>query len=597
MDPKDEIKQKIEISELIGEYLQFKPAGSNSFKAVCPFHSEKTPSFQVSSEKQIWHCFGCGEGGDCLSFVMKMEGMDFPEALLHLGKKVGVEVKRFSSVEGNLKQRLLELNDLAAKFFRKVLLDSTKATNVRDYVLSREIPENISEKFRLGFALDDWNALTVFLLKKGYSETEIIQAGLGLKKKSGSGIVDRFRNRMMIPLFDHHGNVVGFTGRVLPGSDKDGPKYMNSPETPIYHKGSLLYGLNFAKRGVKDNKCVVVVEGNLDVIASHKIGVDNVVASSGTALTEDQIKLLSRYTNTIVFAFDQDVAGFNAAKRGISIARSLDFDVRAAILPDLFNDPDDLIKNSPDIWKEITTNSVPIMEYLINSVVKGKDVTNIDDKRLIAKELLPAISDMNNVVEREHWLQKVSGLLGVETSILRTSITNTHKKINKEKKLNKKVAQINVVNKGTKQEQAAFLLIGSLVSKQELFTSVFDLILVDYLPSDNTKKLYNYCVNEYHQSSQTVQKSFFKRLRSTLESEKQEDLLSLLDKSSLLAEEAFQNLSQTKVLEQLNRLIVLLRASFLKDQKKKFAIKIRQAESAGDQSAVHELIKQLKELN
>lgn len=597
MDPKDEIKQKIEISELIGEYLQLKPSGSSSFKAVCPFHSEKTPSFQVSSEKQIWHCFGCGEGGDCLSFIMKMEGMDFPEALLYLGKKVGVEVKRFSSIDGNLKQRLLAINEISAKFYRRVLLDSPKAAHVRDYVIKRNIPENISEKFRFGFAMDDWNTLTAFLLKKGYSETEIVQAGLGLKKKSGNGIVDRFRNRFMVPLFDHHGNTVGFTGRVLPGSEKNGPKYMNSPETPIYHKGSLLYGLNFAKKGIKEHKCVVVVEGNLDVVASHKIGMDNVVASSGTALTEDQIKLLSRYTKTIVFAFDQDAAGFNAAKRGISIARSFEFDVRAAILPEEFNDPDDLINSSPDIWRDITTNSVPFMEYLINSVIKGKDVTNIDDKRLIAKELLPAISDMKNVVEKEHWLQKVSGLLGVETSMLRTFITNTNKKTDRYKKVDKKVVQANINSKGTRQEQAACLLIGSLVGQQELFTSVYNLISVDYLPSDNIKRLYNYCVNEYHHTGQTVQKSFFKRLRSTLESEKQEDLIDLLDKSSLLAEEAFQNLSQTKVLEQLNRLIVLLKVSFLKDQKKNLAIKIRQAESAGDQSEIHKLIKQLKEFN
>jgi len=304
MDPKDEIKEKIDLQELISEYLPLKPSGSGSFKGLCPFHTEKTPSFNVSPDKQIWHCFGCSEGGDCFSFIQKMEGMTFPEALMHLGKRVGVEVTRFSSKEGNEKQRALEMHEHAETFYRKVLTDGNGSSAARAYVLKRAIPEELAVKFGIGFAPDEWNALAAVLLKRGFSETEIVQAGLGLKKKSGSGIIDRFRNRLMIPLRDRHGKTVGFTGRILPGSSDTGPKYMNSPETVIYRKSRLVFGLEFAKTACRERGTIIVTEGNLDVVASHKAGVENSVASSATALTEEQLALMKRYTDTIIFAFD-----------------------------------------------------------------------------------------------------------------------------------------------------------------------------------------------------------------------------------------------------------------------------------------------------
>ncbi len=351
MDQKEEIKTRVDIAELIGEYLTLKPAGGGSFKALCPFHAEKTPSFHVSKEKQIWHCFGCGEGGDCFSFVMKMDGLDFPEALRVLGKRVGVEVARFDTTASNERQRLVELNEFAAACYHKALLDSPNAAEARAYVERRGITPELLEKFRLGFAPDAWDGLSKFLERKGFRLAEAERAGLVQRRRSGQGFLDRFRCRLMVPLRDHHGSVVAFTGRLLPspltpplagGETREvGPKYLNSPETAVYHKGELLFGLDLAKSEIKEQKAVVIFEGNLDVIASHKAGIENVVASSGTALTQHQLDLLKRFTDTLVFSFDEDAAGFHAARRGIALARERGFQIKVALLPpEAGKDPD-----------------------------------------------------------------------------------------------------------------------------------------------------------------------------------------------------------------------------------------------------------------
>ncbi len=592
MDPKDEIKQKIDIAELIGEYLTLKPSGSHGFKGLCPFHGEKTPSFHVSADKQIWHCFGCSEGGDCFSFVMKMEGMDFPEALMHLGKRVGVEVKRYSSADQNVRGRMLSINELAAKYFQKVLLDSPKAKHARDYVTKRNISDEISQRFQLGCAPDSWDALSLFLIKKGYSESEIVTSGLALRKKSGSGIIDRFRNRLMVPLCDHHGNVVGFTGRVL--SEKDKPKYMNSPETPVYHKGSLVFGLHLAKRSAKEKGSIVVVEGNLDVIASHKTQVQNIVASSGTALTEDQLTLLKRYTNSILFALDSDAAGFEAAKKGIRLAKQLDLDVRAIILPNDVKDPDDVIQKGPSIWEQCVNESVPIMEYLISHVTTGKDFTNVDDKRAIAAELLPFLQDIKNVVEREHWLQVVGDLLRVESSVLRQSLSPKTKTPVKTKQISREGATKS--RKISKYEQAVLMLLGAcfLDSTDEKFIlgqlDQFD------LPTKDLSELYKLMEEEYNSPVKSAQKSYFKRLEERIAGQSEsESMLSLLNKSCIFAEKSFLKMSQQQVLKQLQILIKILQSQNERARKKELATKIRQAELAGDKDLVEKLLKEFNQ--
>ncbi len=607
MDPKDEIKQKIDIVELIGESVQLKVAGSGGLKGLCPFHGEKTPSFHVSRDRQIWHCFGCGEGGDCFAFVMKMDGMTFPEALMHLGKKTGVEVRRLPTVETNVKQRMYQVNDLAQKFFRKVLLDSASALTARAYVESRGISVELAETFGIGYAPDEWEALSGFLLKRGFSETEIVQGGLALKKKSGSGVIDRFRNRLMIPLRDHHGNVVGFTGRSLPTYDpqpttSDSPKYMNSPETPIYHKGALVFGLDLAKRAIREKGFVVIVEGNLDVVASHKAHVGNIIASSGTALTGDQLTLLKRYTDKIVFAFDADAAGFTAAKKGISIARGLEFDVRAAILPDGVKDPDELVQQNPIAWEALVVESVPIMEFLIAHVTNGKDLRQVDDKREVAKELLPAISEMSSVVEREHWLQVVADLLQISADQLRASLSPVS--IEPRLKPGATTARLSL----PKDEQVRRLLFGYAIQS----VSQFDKLSVRIEPvlqaDDLWITLYKLAVSAYDPNSQAApthnhyavgaptdnvgaQTSYFSRIRSLTDGHThQEALEALLDTSILMAEETFQDLPENLVLQQIEHLFSLLNTLAISRDREALARALRQAELAGDDKEVQRLL-------
>lgn len=520
---------------------------------------------------------------------MKMDGMTFPEALMHLGKKTGVEVRRLPTVESNTKQRLYQVNELAQKFFRKVLLDAAGAEAARAYVESRSIPAELADIFGIGYAPDEWDALSGFLQKRGFSENEIIQGGLALKKKSGSGVIDRFRHRLMIPLRDHHGNVVGFTGRSMPGDDQ-GPKYMNSPETPIYHKGSFVFGLDLAKRAIREKGFVVIVEGNLDVVASHKVGVQNIIASSGTALTQDQLTLLKRYTETIVFSFDADAAGFAAAKKGISLARGLGFDVRSAILPDGVKDPDELVQQNPLAWETLVVKSVPIMEFLIAHVTKGKDLRQVDDKREVAKELLPAISDMSSVVEREHWLQVVADLLSISADQLRASL---------QPPTSVKPSTSSTVSKPSlpKDEQARRLLFGFAIQTPSQFESVVARLKPLALNSQLWITLYNLALSAYDPSSQAAQTSHFSRIRSlTSGHADQEALEALLDTSILMAEETFADIPENQWLPRIEELFSVLSTLGLSRDREALARALRQAELVGDQEEVKRLLNSMPRL-
>ncbi|MBI2485029.1 DNA primase [Candidatus Uhrbacteria bacterium] len=420
MDVKEEIRNRVDIADFIGEYLELKKAGAGSFKAVCPFHAEKTPSFHVSKEKQIWHCFGCGEGGDVFAFLMRMEGIEFPEALRLLGKRAGVEIPRFSSTESNERSRVVEVNTMARAFYAKVLETSTLALEAREYVAKRAIPQELVQDFGLGYAPDRWDGLVVALRKRDFSDQELLAAGLA--QRGRMGLIDRFRNRLMIPLEDAHGNTVGFTARVLPSATADaGPKYLNSPETAAYHKGEILFGLSKAKQDIKREHTVIIVEGNLDVIASHKAGVKHVVASSGTALTQAQIQLLKRYTTRLIFCFDQDAAGFAAALRGIHLATELGCDVEVLLIPrEAGKDPDEVVQKDPELWRRIVSVPVPIMPYYFEHATRGKNLQDVVVKREVGHFLLGEIGRLSDAIEREHWLQKLSDLLRTDISVLRS---------------------------------------------------------------------------------------------------------------------------------------------------------------------------------
>ncbi len=421
MEPKELIREQIDVADLVGEYLQLKKAGQGSFKAICPFHSEKTPSLYVSRPKQIWHCFGCDKGGDIFAFMMDMEGVEFIEALQLLAKKAGVALPKFEKKNTDKNDRLKAINQLAAEVYSRYM-SSNSGIAVREYIKKRGFKEETLMAFGIGYAPDSYTALIDIARKKGVSEKELQDAGLALPSRRG-GSIDRFRHRLMIPFRDPHGNTIGFTGRVL--RKEDTPKYMNSPQTPIYDKGGFIFGLDLAKTAIKKAGEVILVEGNLDVLASYQAGVTNVVATSGTAFTERQLKLLKRYTTKLVFCFDADAAGFEAARRGMRLAIVNGFEVRVIPLNDKEGkDPDEVVKKSPERWVELVENHVDHMTYLYERIVSDVDISSVSEKTKAGTDFMNEIRTLQSPIEREHWLKRLSEAVDTPIGQLRSALKN-----------------------------------------------------------------------------------------------------------------------------------------------------------------------------
>ncbi|PIS30692.1 MAG: DNA primase [Candidatus Portnoybacteria bacterium CG08_land_8_20_14_0_20_40_83] len=430
--PVDEIKSRLDIIEVIGSYIKLSKAGRN-YKARCPFHSERTPSFMVSPERQIWHCFGCNAGGDIFAFVKQIEGIEFGDALRMLAQRAGVVLKRQDPAIQTKRKRLYEICELATKFFQKQL-ESREGQRASNYLFKdRGLKNQTIREWRLGWAPDEWHALADFLRQRDYSEQEVFDAGLTVKKESSNrglssvttedsplNYYDRFRSRIMFPLFDIQGQVVGFAGRIFGKEDPNVGKYINTPQTVLYDKSWLLYGLNFAKLQLREKNSCIFVEGNLDVIMSHQAGIKNTVASSGTALTGAHLKIVGRYTDNLIFAFDMDLAGETATRRSIDLALENDFNVKIVSIGE--KDPADLIKQSPSGWEKAAGSAIPIIDYYFKTVFAkypGKDgqITS-EDKKQIAKILLPVIKKIPNDIIRSHWIGELAKKLRVDEKAL-----------------------------------------------------------------------------------------------------------------------------------------------------------------------------------
>ena len=412
----DEVKSRVDIVGLISEYIPLKKAGRN-YKALCPFHGEKTPSFMVSSDRQIFKCFGCGEGGDAFAFLKRMEGMEFGEALRFLASRVGVQLKQHqpSPVEQK-KETLLKISEVVTEVYHYLLTKHPSGERARTYLSKRGINSASIKDFKLGFAGGQRNFLFQFLAKKGFVPQDVNLAGLTVA--TSDGVVDRFRDRIMFPIFDVQGRVVAFSGRALGDTE---PKYLNSPETPLFHKSKVLYGINLAKIEIKKEKEAVLVEGNIDVISSHQVGVTNTVAPLGTAITSEQIEILKRFTEDLLFAFDTDLAGDAAAKRGIEIAENAGLNIRVVQLAEN-KDPDELIQKDPEAWKKSIKEAVPIYDYFIDSAIKKYGTTNAESKRKVASEILPQMASLDDEILRGHYLQLLGAKLGIEEQILRAAL-------------------------------------------------------------------------------------------------------------------------------------------------------------------------------
>jgi DNA primase len=416
MDAVDEVKSRLSIEDVIGEYVSLKRAG-RSFKGLSPFTSEKTPSFVVSPDKQIWKDFSSGKGGSMFDFVMEVEGLDFKGALELLADKAGVDLEQYRKSDGRNngvnKERLYAALEASARFYQ---VQFSKSKLALDYVLNqRKFTKETALTWRLGYSPNNGSALINYLKKQGFSEQEIKLAGLSSQSYRG-GIQDMFRSRLMVPLQDQAGKVIGFTARILE-VDERAPKYINTPQTVLYDKSRHVYGLHLAKESIRRNNFAVMVEGNLDVIASHQAKVNLAIATAGTALTESQLKILGRLTNDVRLSFDSDRAGLAATERAIPIASKAKVSLSIITIPS-GKDPDELIRQNPKLWQEAITQNVYALDWLIERYAKQLDLSSGKGKKDFSDVIVPTISRLNDPVEQDHYLSKVAELIDIDKSAL-----------------------------------------------------------------------------------------------------------------------------------------------------------------------------------
>ena len=429
LSPVEEIKSRLDIVEVIQGYLKLAKAGSN-WKGLCPFHSEKTPSFMVTPARQMWHCFGCGEGGDVFSFVQKVEGLEFADVLRMLAEKAGVKLQKQDPQVQSQRKGGYEICELASRFFERQM-SSKPGQLALEYLKSRGVNSESIENFRIGWAPDSWQSLRDFLRSENYSDKEIESAGLVVRRESEMGVNavsqtsneyhDRFRHRIMFPICDSQGHVVGFSGRIF---DKvkgktvhpEAGKYINTPNTLLYNKSLALYGIDKAKSAIRDSASCILVEGNLDVVMSHQAGVKNAVATCGTAFSQDHSRILKRYTDKIFLAFDADAAGDNALKKSIGIAMASGFSVSVVSIP-LGKDTADAVKENPSLWKESASKPIPYIGHLISRSMENFSGT-LDSKKAVLANVLPFIKIIASPLDRDFWMEELSRRIGVSKDVL-----------------------------------------------------------------------------------------------------------------------------------------------------------------------------------
>jgi len=575
MTPVDEIKNRLDIVEVIGGYIKLKKAGKD-YKAHCPFHKEKNPSFFVSPSKQIWHCFSCQNGGDIFSFVEKIEGIEFVDALRILAQKAGVPLKREDPKLRSQRTVLYEICSEAAEFFQKEL-EKDKA--VQDYLKNRGLSPNTIKEFKIGYAPDSWDALFNHFTELGHKPDDIEKAGFIVKKENERrtsnvgqrNYYDRFRGRIMFPLADLNGQIVGFSGRIFGKEDEKKAKYVNSPDTLIYNKSQIIFGMDKAKAEIrKKNECITV-EGQFDLIMAHQAGTKNTVATSGTALTANHLQIIKRYTENLVFSFDADTGGEGATKKAIGLAQQFDFNIKVVVLPKEEKDPAELIKKSPQMWQKALENTKPIMDfYFDNTFSKYPQALSVENKREIAKELLYPIKNINNTVEQAHWVQLLASKLKMEER----GIIEALRKI-----------------KAREEGQA------DITPEPEIYKKSRIKDLEEYLLGLILK--YTHYLKHVNEELDTVQLSIaeFKNILGKIKTEKEFSA----DENQIINYLTFKiehcNLEEEKVLDEIKCCIKELRMNNLKEKLREIALDVREAEEKKEKEKAKNLTQKFLKLS
>ena len=503
----EEIKSRCDIVDIISDYMHLEKSGSN-YTGLCPFHSEKTGSFMVSKSKQIYKCFGCNAGGDVISFVMRWENVDFMEAVKILARKCGITLDRNISEEEKKKiqeiNKFREIHTEAARFYFANLL-RTKNPGY-EYLRKRGLSDKIIKKFGLGYSPNSWNSLMNYLLSKGYDKTDLVKCGLITHKTESNKYFDRFRNRVMFPIFNYNGKVIGFGGRVL---DDSLPKYLNSPETLVFNKRMNLYGLNISKKGIKDDT-LILVEGYMDLISLYQNNIENVVATLGTALTIEQAKLIRRFAKNVIISYDSDQAGQNATLRAIDILLKADIKVKILNLKDC-KDPDDFIKKYGfDGYKKAIEESDYYIKFKIDLLKNKYNLKNDTQKMNFVEESTLMLKKLKSPIEKDLYAKYLSDLTNISVDSIRASIgikvsRNYNNKNNaKHTNVHRKIEQMSKIQDGYLKVETNFIKL--LMENKELRNSVISDIKSDEFSIDETKEIFNYIIKNKELDKITIDK-------------------------------------------------------------------------------------------
>jgi DNA primase len=588
MDAVEEVKSRLSIEDVIGEYVQLKRAGRN-WRGLSPFSNEKSPSFMVSPEKQIWHDFSSGKGGNMFSFIMEVEGLEFKGALELLARKAGIDIEQFRSPSQNHgpdKEKLYIILETAAHFYQVQFSHNQTALS---YVLKkRQFTKETALQWRLGYAPNNGNALINYLKSKDFAETDIQQAGLTARTYRG-GIQDMFRGRLMIPLQDAFGKVIGFTARLLV-DDPDAPKYINTSQTVLYDKSRHVYGLHLAKESIRKDKFAVLVEGNLDVIASHQANVRQVVATAGTALTEPHLKALSRFTGDIRLSFDADKAGLAATERAIPIASRVKVSLSIIDIPS-GKDPDELIRQDPKLWQEAINDHQYALDWLIIRYSHLLDITSAVGKREFSDILLPVVGGLADDVEQDHYLTKIAETIGVGKEALNKKFSKTEKQQTpRRKRIKVEPAQLNKAAIENVKAQNNFL---SLMLMRPTLREFIEIVTPEMLFTDEGRQLLEFLKAnpDFHGMLDQAKILAASLVDEGTESDKAvQSLPDYVKIESLLYEELYHGLELNELHYEAARLQARLIANFVKSKKDNLANELETA----DDAATHRLLQQAK---
>jgi DNA primase, catalytic core len=607
MQISEEIKSKLDIVDVIREYVPNLKAVGVNFSALSPFKREKTPSFIVSPEKQIWHCFSTDKGGDIFSFIMEMEGVTFVEALRILAPKAGVQLKRENPEISSKRNRLLDIMETAVIFYHKIFLESPLAQSARDYIFKkRGLSEQTVMDWQIGYSPDSWDDLLNVLKKRGYQEPEILAAGLAIKKEGRNSFYNRFRGRIMFPINDINGNTVAFTARVSPEREatEQMGKYINSPETALYSKSRVVFGLNKAKMEIKSLGYAIVVEGQMDCISCHQAGFKNVVASSGTAFTAEQLKLIKRYTNNLSLSFDMDDAGQLAADRGIREAFAAEMNIKVITLPE-GKDPDELIRRDVEAWKKSVAEAKHVMQYYFDKVFAAYNIEESEGKREAAKKILPIIARLPDRIEQDHWLNKLAEKLHVSENALRETITASRAKEKKSPMMQQAPAPAEAPSRReTREEKLAQNLLALMIKFPQYFDYIVNRLDLDYIFGAENKAFYKSLIIYYNENISNSASSrkeinyqeFRNWLLSQPEALNREGLFRLLEKIVILGDKDFNSLESDKAKNEIIKVIIALKENYLALRRHEISRLIQESESDGRDDEAKKLMSELTKL-